>query len=132
MKVNIQGVEHDLRRIEQIYSRLYNSEDTLGETKLDKEMDKKFRVTHKINYSVVHNLICKVNKNLEFRLRLDSMALHVLQYYKYLYLRSFYFSNFSNGSERKGLSTFTGKFPSSTAGLHLVLNTSCLRKKNHV
>ena len=37
-QVNIQGVEHDLRRIEQIYSRLYNNEDTLGETKLDIEM----------------------------------------------------------------------------------------------
>ena len=35
MQVNIQGVEHDLQRIEQIYSRLYNNEDTLGETKLD-------------------------------------------------------------------------------------------------
>ena len=38
MQVNIQGVEHDLWRIEQIYSRLYNNEDTLGETKLDIEM----------------------------------------------------------------------------------------------
>ena len=47
-------------------------------------------------------------------------------------LRSFYFSNFANGSERKRLSTFTGKFPSSTAGLHLVLNTSCLRKKSRL
>jgi len=28
MQVNIQGVEHDLRRIEQIDSRLYNNEDT--------------------------------------------------------------------------------------------------------
>ena len=27
-QVNIQGVEHDLRRIEQIDSRLYNNEDT--------------------------------------------------------------------------------------------------------
>ena len=44
-------------------------------------------------------------------------------------LRSFYFSNFANGSEHKRLSAFTGKFPSSTAGLHLVLNTSCLGKK---
>ena len=41
------------------------------------------------------------------------------------------FQQFANGSERKGLFAFTctGKFPSSTAGLHLVLNTSCLRKK---
>ena len=38
MQVNIQGVELDLRRIEQIYSSLYNNEDTLGETKLDTEM----------------------------------------------------------------------------------------------
>ena len=29
---------------------------------------------------------------------------------------SFYFRNFANGSERKGLSAFTGKFPSSAAG----------------
>ena len=28
MQVNIQAVEHDLRRIEQIDSRLYNNEDT--------------------------------------------------------------------------------------------------------
>ena len=28
MQVNIQRVEHDLRRIEQIDSRLYNNEDT--------------------------------------------------------------------------------------------------------
>ena len=40
MQVNIQGVEHNLQRIEQIYSRLYNNEDTLGETKLDIEMEK--------------------------------------------------------------------------------------------
>ena len=38
MQVNIQEVEHDLRRIEQIYLRLYNNEDTLGETNLDIEM----------------------------------------------------------------------------------------------
>ena len=43
-----------------------------------------------------------------------------------------YFNSFANGSERKGLSTFTDKFPSSTAGLHLVLNTSCLRKKSRL
>ena len=41
-----------------------------------------------------------------------------------------YFNNLASGSERKGLSAFTGKFPSSTAGLHLVLNTSCLWKKS--
>ena len=28
MQVNIQGVKHNLRRIEQIDSRLYNNEDT--------------------------------------------------------------------------------------------------------
>ena len=44
MQVNIQGVEHDLQRSEQIYSRLYNNEATLGETKLDIEMEKRFRV----------------------------------------------------------------------------------------
>ena len=44
MQMNSQGVEHGLQRIEQIYSRLYNNEDTLGETKLDTEMEKKFRV----------------------------------------------------------------------------------------
>ena len=41
-----------------------------------------------------------------------------------------YFRNFANGSECKGLSAFTGKFTSSAAGLHLVLKTSCLRKKS--
>ena len=45
---------------------------------------------------------------------------------------SFYFRNFANGSERKGLSAFTGKFPSSAAGVHLVLKTSCLRKKSRL
>ena len=30
------------------------------------------------------------------------------------------FQKFANGSEHKGLSVFTGKFPSSAAGLHLV------------
>ena len=47
-------------------------------------------------------------------------------------LGAFVFSDIENGSERKGLSTFTGKFPSSTAGLHLVMNTSCLRKKSRL
>ena len=87
--------------------------------------------------SIVHNLICKVNKHVALRLWLDSMAvsmllLATLQYQKYLYLRSFYFINFANGSERKGLSAFTGKFPSSAVGLHLVLKTSCLRKKSRL
>ena len=70
--------------------------------------------------SIVHNLIGKVNKHVALRLRLDSMAV------------SFYFRNFANGSERKGLSAFTVKFPSSAAGLHLVLKTSCLRKKSRL
>ena len=70
--------------------------------------------------SIVHNLICKVNKHVALRLRLDSMAV------------SFYFRNVANGSERKGLSAFTGKFPSSATGLHLVLKTSCLRKISRV
>ena len=102
MQVNNQGVEHDLRRIEQIYSRLYDSEDTLGETKLDIELKSSFRVTHQFNYSVVHNLICKVNKKLALRLRLDPMMLRVLLSATVLEvsLRSFYFSNFANGSER--------------------------------
>ena len=43
---------------------------------------------------------------------------------------SFYFRNFANGSEHKGLSAFSVKFPSSAAGLHLVLKASCLRKKS--
>ena len=65
------------------------------------------------------------------RLRLEPVALRMLLSATVLEvsLRSFYFSNFANGYERKRLSAFTGKFPSSTAGLHLVLNTSCLRKK---
>ena len=70
--------------------------------------------------SIVHNLICKVNKHIALRLQLDSMAV------------SFYFRNFANGSERKRLSAFTVKFPSSAAGLHLVLKRSCLRKKSHL
>ena len=47
------------------------------------------------------------------------MALHVLLSATVLEVsllyRSFYFSNFANGSERKRLSAFTGKFPTSTA-----------------
>ena len=87
--------------------------------------------------SIVHNLICKVNKHVALRLWLDSMAVRMLlsatlQYQKYLFLRSFYFRNFANGSERKGLSAFIGKFPLSAAGLHLVLKTSCLRKKSRL
>ena len=87
--------------------------------------------------SIVHNLICKVNKHVALRLQLDSMAVHMLlsatlQHQKYLYLRSFYFRNLANGSECKGLSAFTGKFPLSAAGLHLVLKTSCLRKKSRL
>ena len=70
--------------------------------------------------SIVHNLICKVNKHVALRLRLDSMAV------------SFYFRNFANGSERKGLSAFTSKFRSSAEGLHLVLKTSCLRIKSRL
>ena len=42
------------------------------------------------------------------------------------------YRNFANGSERKRLYAFTGKFPSSAAGLHLVLKTSCLRKKSRL
>ena len=41
-------------------------------------MQIRFRVTHQFNYSVVHNLICKVNKHVALRLRLDSMALRML------------------------------------------------------
>ena len=41
-------------------------------------MEKRFRVTHQFNYSVVHSLICKVNKHAALRLRLDSMALRML------------------------------------------------------
>ena len=40
MQVNIQGVEHDLRQIEQIYSRLYNNKYSLGKTKLNIKMEK--------------------------------------------------------------------------------------------
>ena len=81
--------------------------------------------------------LCKVNKHVALRLRLDSMAVCMLlsatlQLQKYLYLRSFYFRNFANGSERKGLSAFTGKFPSQAAGLPLVLKTSCLGKKSRL
>ena len=43
-----------------------------------------------------------------------------------------YFRNFANGSQRKGLSAFTGKFPSSAPGLHLVFKPSCLRKKSRL
>ena len=55
------------------------------------------------------------------------MALHVLL--SATALEVSYFNNFANSSKCKGLSPFTGESPSSTADLHLVLNTSCLRKK---
>ena len=87
---------------------------------MDYSQWKKGSVLH-INFtSIVHNLIWKVNKHVVLRLRLDSMAV------------SFYFRNFANGSECKGLSAFTGKFPSSAAGLHLVLKTSYLTKKSRL
>ena len=81
MEVNIQRVEHYLRRIEQIYSRLYiHNEDipacntgsrnyvnmkviSTQRTTVSGQKKKRFRVTHQFNYSVVHNLICKVNKH---------------------------------------------------------------------
>ena len=85
---------------------------------------------HQFNHSVVHNLICKVNKHVALWLRLDSMALSMLL--SVTVLQVSYFNNFANGSARKGLSLFTGTFPSSTAGLHLVLNTSCLIKKSRL
>ncbi len=50
----------------------------LGETKLEIKMEKRLRVTHQFNYSVVHNLIGKVNKQVALRLQLDSMALRML------------------------------------------------------
>ena len=71
-------------------------------------------VLHNNLTSIVYNLICKVNKHVALRLRLDSMAvsklLSRLQYQKYFYLRSFYFRNFANSSERKELTVFTSKF----------------------
>ena len=93
-------------------------------------MEKRFCVTHQFNHSVVHNLICKVNKHVALWLQLDSMALCVLL--SATILEVSYFNNFAIGFEHKGLSAFTDKFPSSTAGLHLVLNTSCLRKKSRL
>ena len=79
---------------------------------MDYSQWKKGSVLHINLTSIVHNLICKVNKHVALRLQLDSMAV------------SFYFRNFANGSGRKGLSAFTGKFPSLATGLHLVLRTS--------
>ena len=90
-------------------------------------MEKRFQVAHQFKYSVVHNLIGKVNKHVKLWLQLDSMVLRMLLSATVLevsLIRSFYFSNFANSSECKWLSAFTGMFPSSTAGLHLVLNTS--------
>ena len=81
------------------------------------KMGKRFHVTH-----IVHNLICKVNKHIALRLQLDSMALRMLLSATVLE-GAFISAYFANGSdhERKGLL--------STTGLHLVLKTSCLRKK---
>ena len=87
---------------------------------MDYSQWKKGSVLHINLTTIVHNLICKVNKRVALRLRLDSMAVSFL-----------YFRNFANGSERKGLSAFTGKFPSSAAGLHLVLK-QVVSEKNHV
>jgi len=56
MQVNIQGVEHDLRRIEQIDSRLYNNKDTqhviqeLG----SKYMNKQLRKLCFFNWEFIH------------------------------------------------------------------------------
>ena len=59
MQVNIQGVEHDLRWIEQIYSRLYNNEDTLGETKLDIEMKVTCYTSIELRCSSQSDMQCK-------------------------------------------------------------------------
>ena len=60
------------------------------------------------------------------------LLLATVQYQKYLYLRSFYFRNFANSSEHKGLSPFTRKCPSSASGLHLVLKQVVSEKKSRL
>ena len=90
MQVNIQGVKQDLRRIGQIYSRLYNNEDTLGETKLNIKMEKRFRVTHQFNYSIVHNLICKVNKHVVLQLHFTLSTMTFAQQQTYFMMIGFF------------------------------------------
>ena len=126
----------ELNKFTQIYSKL-RPECNTGTRKCDEHLEdysqwKKGSVLHINSQSDMQS-----KQTVALRLRLDSMAVSMLlsatlQYQKYLYLRSFYFRNFANSAERKGLSAFTGKFPSSTAGLHLVLKTSCLRKKSRL
>ena len=66
----------------------------------------RFLVTHQFNYSVVHNLIGKVNKHVALSISTILQTALIV----------------------KGYPHFTSKF----AGLHLVLNTSCLRKKSRL
>ena len=90
MEVNIQRVEHDLRRIEHIYSRLYiimkipvcNTGTrnyvnmkviSTQRTTVNGKKEKRFRVTHEFNYSVVQNLAPVVQ-------RLDN-AIHRINHY---------------------------------------------------
>ena len=85
-------------------------------------MEKRFRVTHQFNYySSQSDMQSKQTRCASITATLHGGA-HAAVGYR----------NFANGSERKGLSAFTGKFPSSAAGLHLVLKTSCLRKKSRL
>ena len=57
MQVNIQGVEHDLRQIEQIDSRLYNNEDT---QRVIQELRSKYTNNSFANY-VSSKRVCYVN-----------------------------------------------------------------------
>ena len=93
----------------------------LGETKLDIKMEKRLCVTHQFNYSVVNSdRQSQQTRCASIAARLYGAAHTAVGYGT----RSIF-------TERKGLSAFIGKFPLSTAGLHLVLNSICLRK-NHV
>ena len=63
MQVNIQRVEHDLRQIEQIYSKLHNNKDNLGKTKLDIKMEKGSK--YNINLTIDCATICSSQSDMQ-------------------------------------------------------------------
>ena len=103
MQVN-RGVEHDLRRIEQIYSRLYNSEDTLGETKLDTEL--------KLSCSQ-SDMQSKQKTCASIATRPHGAARAAVGYSTRSIFTELLFQQFC-----KRIRIYRHKFPSSTAGLH--------------
>ena len=79
-------------------------------------MEKRFRVKHNFTSSQT-DMQSKQTRCASIAVRLHGQ--------EYLYFKELLFSAILK-------TAFTGKFPSSTAGLHLVMSISCLRKKSRL